>query len=227
MPHPVAQVLDPAGHVQRPHVVTEVALDLAGDRRYGVGLEGVAARRVVVVDGLDETEGGHLVQVLQGLAPAAETDGDPLGHGQPGLDQLVAQGLALGPLGQPRETFERRGGVGGVVVGVRSGAAGDTHDAHLPEQVPNGQTPWEARTRTSRQAPGARAAPTDVPPVRSTSRPIPGREDYETIQTIRPFGVPGVSGVTVVPCWLQAASKANLLSYEVDAPRGVDLHPGK
>ncbi|GAA4966338.1 hypothetical protein GCM10023238_37580 [Streptomyces heliomycini] len=134
MPHTVAQVLDPARHVQRPHVVAEVALDLAGDGRHGVRLEGVAARRVVVVHGLDQTEGRHLVQILQGLTAAPETDGDALGHRQPGRDQRVAQHPALGPVGQPGQAFEVPGRVGGVVVGVLLPGTDGTHRAHLPER---------------------------------------------------------------------------------------------
>jgi hypothetical protein len=37
-------------------VVAEVPLDLSGDGRYGIALEGVAACGVVPVDGLDQAE---------------------------------------------------------------------------------------------------------------------------------------------------------------------------
>ncbi|MFJ5731897.1 ATP-binding cassette domain-containing protein [Streptomyces paradoxus] len=58
----------------------------------------------------------------------------------------------------------------------------------------NGQTPWEERTRASRRAPGpGLPAPTHVPPVRSTSLPIPGQGQSETIKTIRQSGVIGAS----------------------------------
>ncbi|GAA2438405.1 hypothetical protein GCM10010388_28860 [Streptomyces mauvecolor] len=72
-PHPAPQVLDAARHMERPHVVAEVALDLARDCRHGVALERGAAGGVVPVDGLDQAEGRDLTEVLKGLAPVAET----------------------------------------------------------------------------------------------------------------------------------------------------------
>jgi len=101
-----------------------------------------------VVDGLDQAEGGHLVEILEGLATAAEADRDPLRHGQPQLHQLVPQRLALRALRQQCQALERRVGVGGVVMRMGLGSGGDGHVAHLPERVLDGQTPWEESTRT-------------------------------------------------------------------------------
>jgi hypothetical protein len=110
-------------------VVTEVPLDLAGDGRHGVALEGVAALGVVPVDGLDQAEGGDLAQVLEALAAAAEASGEAVRHGQPGLDDLVAERVALRTGGHRSEPAEGFGGVGGVVVGVPLRAGSGLHDA--------------------------------------------------------------------------------------------------
>ncbi len=47
---PDAELLHPAGHVERPRAVAEVALDLADDRRNGVGRELHVAARVEALD---------------------------------------------------------------------------------------------------------------------------------------------------------------------------------
>jgi hypothetical protein len=86
-----------------------------------------------VVDRLDETECGDLVEVFEGFAAPLEADGDALRHGEPDPDQFVAERLALRPLGQPREPLEVGGGVGGVVMRVLLRSAGDGHEAHLPQ----------------------------------------------------------------------------------------------
>lgn len=127
--HAVAQVLDAAGHVQGPHVVAEVPLDLAGDGRHRVALERVAARGVVPVDGLDQAEGRDLPQVLEALAAAAEASGETVRHGQPGFDDLVPEGVALRAGGHGGEPAEGLGGVGGVVVRVLLRAGSGRHDA--------------------------------------------------------------------------------------------------
>ena len=50
----------------------------------------------------------------------------------------------------PGQTGEVPGRVGSVVVGVRLPGTDGTHHAHLPERVPDGQTPWEAAARTGK-----------------------------------------------------------------------------
>ncbi|MBD0741581.1 hypothetical protein BG418_08785 [Streptomyces sp. CBMA152] len=125
---PAAQVLHPARHVQGPHVVAEVPFELTGDGRHGEALERGPALRVVAVDGLHQAERRDLAQVLDGLAPVAEPTGQPLGHRQPGPDQLLPQCLAFGPVGQGDEAGEGGRGVGGVVVRVlRCGVCVSTH----------------------------------------------------------------------------------------------------
>src|SRR5207237_5088923 len=47
------QLLQPAGHSHTPRAITEVALDLTGDRRPGEGGELHAALRVESVDGME------------------------------------------------------------------------------------------------------------------------------------------------------------------------------
>lgn len=128
-PDPVAQVLDPARHVQSPHVVTEVALDLAGDRRHRVTLEGVAELGVVAVDGLDQSERRDLAQVLGTLAAVAEAAREPFGHRQPGLDDLGTECVAPLSRGEGREPAECLPGVGGVVVRMVRRARLSSHGA--------------------------------------------------------------------------------------------------
>ncbi len=91
--------LHPAGDVQLPGVVPEIALELAVDGRHGVRQEGVAAAGVEAVDRLDQAEARHLVEVLAALGRAAVAPGDPAGHGQEGDDRRLAQPVALGTLG--------------------------------------------------------------------------------------------------------------------------------
>ena len=89
---PEVQLLDPPGNPDRPPLVAEVALQLAHDRRGGVGGELEAPLGVEPVDRLEQAEGGHLHEVVEGLAPVGEPAGEVLGQAHVGGDQLVAQG---------------------------------------------------------------------------------------------------------------------------------------
>src|SRR5690606_36278121 len=141
------QVLHPARDVQGPHVVAEVPLDLAGDGGHGVALEGVAECGVVPVDGLDEAESGDLAQVVVALAAAAETAGETVGHGEPRLDDLVAERVTLRARREVRQPAAGGGRVGGVVMGVGLGARSHRDGA---SQLP---TSARGRTVTVRHAP--------------------------------------------------------------------------
>ena len=83
-------LLHPARHVDRHHLVAEMALELADDGGDGVGLEGGAAAGVEAVDRLDQAERGHLEEVVDGLGAAAVAEGERTGQRQEGLDQLLA-----------------------------------------------------------------------------------------------------------------------------------------
>ncbi len=86
-----AQFLQPPGHAHGPAAVAEVTLDLADDGRRGVGRELDAALGVEAVDGLDQTDGGDLDEVVQRLAAVAEPARQVLDEGQVHLDQVVTQ----------------------------------------------------------------------------------------------------------------------------------------
>jgi len=90
LPELEGEVLHPAGHVHVPRVVAEVALELAGDGDHGVRGER-APLGVVPIHGLHEAEPGHLLEVLDALAPAAVAAGQPPGDRQRVPDEIVAQ----------------------------------------------------------------------------------------------------------------------------------------
>jgi hypothetical protein len=101
--HP--QLVQPAGHVHGPHVVPEVALDLAHHGGHREGRELHAARRVEPVDGVDQADRADLDDVLHRLVPAAEAGGGVAHQGEVDLDQrrphpgvLGAAGLQAGQL---------------------------------------------------------------------------------------------------------------------------------
>ncbi|GHB46434.1 hypothetical protein GCM10010331_37390 [Streptomyces xanthochromogenes] len=174
--HATPQVLYPARHMKGPHVVAEVPLDLTGDGGHGVTLEGGTAARVVPVDGLDESERRDLTEVLKGLAPVPEAAGEALGHGQPGADEVLAQGVPFGPVRQCREAFEGGRGPGRVVVRVpvvrRAGVGTHMRSSSL-ERCGGWLSPGSLRPGVVAR-PERTAAPTDVPPVRSTEFACPG-----------------------------------------------------
>jgi hypothetical protein len=72
---PGRQLLGGAGHLRRPRVVPEVALDLADDGRDGERGEARAAVDVESLHGLDETLEGDLLEVVERLAAAEEPPG--------------------------------------------------------------------------------------------------------------------------------------------------------
>ena len=57
--------------MHRPAGVTEVAFQLAENRRHGEVLEADAATRVIAIDRLHEAEAGDLLEVIQRLACTA------------------------------------------------------------------------------------------------------------------------------------------------------------
>ncbi len=91
--------LQAARDVHRPGGVTEVALDLTGDVGEGEGGELDLAFGLVAVDGLDETDGSHLDDVVHVQTPAqhagAEAPRGELDQREVHLDQGVAGVLVL------------------------------------------------------------------------------------------------------------------------------------
>src|SRR5205085_202070 len=66
--HPRAELLDVARDADHPAAITEMALDLARDRRDREGREAHVSVEVEAVDRLDEAERGDLLEVVQRLA---------------------------------------------------------------------------------------------------------------------------------------------------------------
>ena len=93
---PGVQVLEAAGHMDRPGGVAKVPAQLAGDRRPGVCAERDADRRVVSLDRLEHAEAGDLEEVVHRLATAGEAHRFTAGEVEVQLDQLVAQPLVTG-----------------------------------------------------------------------------------------------------------------------------------
>src|SRR6266480_146 len=69
-PHLPVQLLEGAGHPDRPALVAEVALDLPHHVRRRVRREGDLARQLVAVDRLDQPDRADLLDVLERLAAA-------------------------------------------------------------------------------------------------------------------------------------------------------------
>ena len=92
------RLLDAARHVDRPRAVAEVALELAEDRRHGVGGEGDPAVGVVAVDRLDEAEVRDLAEVVERLAGVAVLD-----------RQRTRQAACVARSGRPRRLVPRPG----------------------------------------------------------------------------------------------------------------------
>jgi hypothetical protein len=87
--HAQRQLLQRARRAHRPGAVAEVALDLTGDRRHGVGGERHAACRIEAIDGVDEADGGNLQQVLERVASRREAQRDAARERQEALDELL------------------------------------------------------------------------------------------------------------------------------------------
>ena len=107
-----AQVLEPAGHARRPRLVAEVAADLAGDGGDRVGQEVRAALRGEPVDGVDQADGGDLLEVLLRLAALGEAARDVPRQRQVALDEAVAQRLATPVAGRAGRRARRASGRG-------------------------------------------------------------------------------------------------------------------
>ena len=85
-------LLELAGWADRPREVAEVASDLALDGGHGEGAEGGAVARVKAVQGLDQTEGGELLQVLEWHPVAAvKAPRNRVGERQMGSDQTFTR----------------------------------------------------------------------------------------------------------------------------------------
>ena len=87
---PERELLEITRHVQRPAVVAKMAFDRAGDARHSVGGEGGVARGVEAVDGLDEREARHLLEVLERLGAAPVPTRQAAGEREVALDQELA-----------------------------------------------------------------------------------------------------------------------------------------
>src|SRR3954454_4946357 len=72
-------LLDVAGNPNRAAVVAEVAFELAEDGGDGEAGEGVSARGVEALDRLQQSERGHLVQVVE-VGPSAISAGEVTGE---------------------------------------------------------------------------------------------------------------------------------------------------
>ena len=70
------QLLQPARHLDRPALVAEIALDLADDRRRGVGRKLDAAFEVEAVDRFEQSEHADLDQVVERFSAIRELDGE-------------------------------------------------------------------------------------------------------------------------------------------------------
>ncbi|GLY42961.1 hypothetical protein Amsp01_089840 [Amycolatopsis sp. NBRC 101858] len=90
-----------------------MSADFAHDGRHGEGQELAALAGVEPVDGVDQPRAGHLQQVLEGFAAAAEASGDVFGQREVLGDQLGAEGVTTGVLGREPGSFgEHREEVG-------------------------------------------------------------------------------------------------------------------
>ena len=87
----VAQLFQPARHSHRPALVAEVPPHLAGDRGHGIGQEVRLPAHVVPVDGVDQSDRGHLREVFHRLAAFAEATGDVPGEREVLAHQPVPQ----------------------------------------------------------------------------------------------------------------------------------------
>jgi hypothetical protein len=84
------ELLQATRDAHRPALVAEVALDLPEDVRRSVSRELYVPVHVEAVYGLDQADGGHLHQVVHGLAAACELAGKELGEGELLLDHPLA-----------------------------------------------------------------------------------------------------------------------------------------
>jgi hypothetical protein len=103
--HPLPGLLHGARQPHESRPVPQVALQLSGDRRHRIGQESVAVIGVETVDGLDQTQTGHLEEVvLLFLAEAPVLGGDPAGHREQRVDGLLTSALPLSCCRLPPDT---------------------------------------------------------------------------------------------------------------------------
>jgi hypothetical protein len=84
--------------VERPALVTEVALQLPEDRRNGIAEEGRAAVRLEPVDGLDEADARYLHEVLVGLVGVRVARSELARERDESLDELIPRGQVAVPV---------------------------------------------------------------------------------------------------------------------------------
>src|SRR5690606_16739955 len=70
--------------------ITEISLDLAGDRRHGEADEAAPVLRVVAVDGVDQAQEGDLLEVLDFDSPIGVAVGEVEGQWPIQLEQFAA-----------------------------------------------------------------------------------------------------------------------------------------
>ena len=85
-------LLEVAGHVERPALVAEVALELAEDRGRRVARELGPAFGLEAVDRLDQAKARDLQQVVEGLVGVRVAQGEITGQRQEALRELFAGG---------------------------------------------------------------------------------------------------------------------------------------
>ena len=133
------------GHVQRPALVAEVALELADHGGHGVAHEARAAARLEAVDGLHQAQAGHLDQVLERLVGVAVARGEVAGHGhEAGGERLAGVEVAVAVVANQQLVVARLAGVAtwavseaGVAAGVaRVSGTGASWDIHWMEVRP-------------------------------------------------------------------------------------------
>src|SRR5206468_840926 len=99
-------------------LVPEVAFQLTDDRRGGIGGELHLPCRVEPVDRLDQADGPHLDEIVEGLTASGESPGEVFDQAEMSLDQTLPYLRVLGPaelskeasdliLGQLRMAFVR------------------------------------------------------------------------------------------------------------------------
>jgi hypothetical protein len=110
-------------HVYGPSEITEIALELAQDRRHGERREGGPSVGVVAVDRFDQAETGHLQQIVERLPGAAVAARQLAGQRQKAVDELLPRAWVTLPLPALEQQFSV--GAGGGVLGADAGGVPD------------------------------------------------------------------------------------------------------
>lgn len=87
-----ARLLEGPGQPYGGRAVAQVPPELTGDRGKRVRQEGVAQGGVVAVDGLDQSQGRDLEEIVEFLPLASEAECDAVGHRQQQADDVVPKG---------------------------------------------------------------------------------------------------------------------------------------